>query len=160
MNDDPKRCSKCKSLKAPHEFYTNRENKSGLSSWCRDCAKATHLRWWHERGGAEKHKAAKEARHHEHRRTELKRLYNLTPAAYDALVLKQGGLCAACGNPETVSKRGRPPSLCVDHDHTTGVVRGLLCNRCNQALGLLQDDPDRIRGLLSYVQSASSEGVA
>lgn len=42
-------------------------------------------------------------------------------------------------------------SLDVDHDHATGEVRGLLCNRCNQAIGLLQDDPLIVRSALVYL---------
>lgn len=40
----------------------------------------------------------------------------------------------------------------IDHDHATNTVRGLLCSNCNLALGLLQDDSDRIRGLADYVE--------
>lgn len=63
---------------------------------------------------------------------------------YDALLLKQEGVCAACGQPQ---KR----YLHVDHDHKTGKVRGLLCTNCNAALGLLHDDPAIIRKLLQYI---------
>jgi hypothetical protein len=42
---------------------------------------------------------------------------------------------------------------CVDHDHETGVIRGIICGRCNSALGLLFDSPTRIRGLLAYCES-------
>lgn len=63
---------------------------------------------------------------------------------YDALFLKQGGVCAACGK---LPKR----YLHVDHDHVTGEVRGLLCHGCNAALGHLRDSPTIIRGLLQYI---------
>jgi hypothetical protein len=55
-------------------------------------------------------------------------------------------LCQACGNPPL---EGR--ILHIDHDHSTGLVRGMLCNGCNTALGLLQEDIARIRGLEAYL---------
>ena len=59
----------------------------------------------------------------------LRRKYNITEAEYDALLAAQGGVCAICG------KRPGRVRLGVDHDHATGKVRGLLCVRCNKALG-------------------------
>lgn len=52
--------------------------------------------------------------------------------------------CDACGSSER---------LCLDHDHSTLELRGTLCNRCNVALGLLDDDPVRIEALLRYIRS-------
>lgn len=59
------------------------------------------------------------------------------------------GACAACK--DVPSGGGKHGSLRLDHDHSTGRVRGLLCNACNVALGLLRDDPARIRALADYV---------
>jgi len=53
---------------------------------------------------------------------------------YDELLEKQGHKCAICG---TTENRGHP--LCVDHNHSTGIVRGLLCHKCSQGIGLLDD---------------------
>lgn len=72
--------------------------------------------------------------------------------SYEALWRAQKGVCAACGQPEqSVSKRGTR-SLAVDHCHVTGRVRGLLCGNCNRALGLLHENPERVRSLLRYLQ--------
>lgn len=79
------------------------------------------------------------------RRSQLRK-YNLTVDQFDAMVLSQNGVCAIC--------RKAPKSgftLCVDHCHETGVVRGLLCNRCNSAIGLLDEDPARIRRASNYI---------
>jgi len=66
----------------------------------------------------------------------------------------QNDLCASCGNPETKidHRSGTVKELAVDHDHATGKIRALLCNSCNVALGLLQDDSERIEHLLRYIQ--------
>lgn len=76
----------------------------------------------------------------------LQQLYGLSLAGYDQLLSQQGGVCAVCLRPPT----GR--RLCVDHDHDTGVVRALLCNRCNTALGIMEENPDLLWKLLDYAE--------
>jgi hypothetical protein len=66
------------------------------------------------------------------RKNALKRYYGLTPECYEIMLAEQGGVCKLCGNPP--GKR----RLDVDHDHATGQVRGLLCNKCNRRLGLYE----------------------
>lgn len=61
----------------------------------------------------------------------------MTEAEWDAIYERQGGVCAICEKPETVIRKGKLLPLSVDHDHATGRVRGLLCNRCNTAIGKL-----------------------
>lgn len=82
------------------------------------------------------------------RRNKLKREYGLTLEQFDAMLTAQSGLCAICGRSMT------PPH--VDHDHTTGAVRGLLCQPCNTALGLLQDSTETLAAALRYLTSSSS----
>lgn len=80
------------------------------------------------------------------------KMYGATGEHYDALVLAQNGLCAACGKPETRRHRsGRICALSIDHDHATGKPRDLMCHACNIALGWLKEDPNNIRGLLAYL---------
>jgi hypothetical protein len=45
--------------------------------------------------------------------------------------------------------------LCLDHDHSTGQIRGWLCHNCNKALGLLRDNPARLRRAITYLESAT-----
>lgn len=74
----------------------------------------------------------------------LKTKYGLSRGQYDMLLRIQHGACALCL---------RPPSnirLHVDHDHRTGIVRGLLCHRCNRGLGYIQN-PDVLRRAMEYV---------
>lgn len=78
--------------------------------------------------------------------------YGITEAEYDRLVKQQRNRCAVC----KTTKVGGPPTRNrywhIDHDHVTGQVRGLLCARCNLAIGQLQDDPKVIRAALRYVE--------
>ena len=60
--------------------------------------------------------------------------YGISAADYDILLEDQGGVCAICGEPETVKFRGQVRRLAVDHDHETDRIRGLLCHTCNVAL--------------------------
>lgn len=78
---------------------------------------------------------------------QLKSKYGLSADDYDFLLMKQRGLCAICDGGTSGSG-----DLHVDHEHTTGKVRGLLCSRCNQAIGLLLDDPELLRRASEYLQ--------
>lgn len=62
---------------------------------------------------------------------------------------QQGGRCAGCRTDDPGFREGS--MWPVDHDHSTGKLRGLLCHRCNTALGLLDDDPETLRRLADYL---------
>jgi len=62
---------------------------------------------------------------------------------------EQNGVCAICG----CKGDGRWKTLCVDHNHDTGNVRGLLCRSCNTALGQMKDDPSLLRNAVLYLES-------
>lgn len=73
--------------------------------------------------------------------------YGISLEAYMAQAEKQGGRCAICQ--QTPKDR-----LCVDHDHDTGEMRGLLCRHCNSGLGHFKDDPSLLRVALNYLERA------
>lgn len=75
----------------------------------------------------------------------LKCNFDLTPEDYDEMIVEQSGLCAICER----QMIGRDE--CVDHDHATGRVRGLLCQGCNQGLGRFGDDPRHLRAAVLYL---------
>ena len=76
------------------------------------------------------------------RNNALKRRYGITLDQYNEMFVSQDGACAICKEEETVTgKDGKAKPLCVDHNHTTGKVRALLCYRCNAGIGYLQDSP-------------------
>jgi hypothetical protein len=77
--------------------------------------------------------------------------FGITPEEYAAMVVAQDGRCAICREEETATARGRVRSLAVDHDHETGAVRGLLCSRCNTALGLFRDNPALLLEAIAYL---------
>ena len=86
------------------------------------------------------------------RKSHLKRTYGMTPEDYDVILAAQGGGCGICG-----LKSNRGKRFVFDHDHETGRVRGLLCSRCNLALGAFNDDPEllhRAAWFLDQVETA------
>lgn len=82
----------------------------------------------------------------EHWLKEVRRTIVREDFDFEVLFAEQGGTCAICELPE-ISGR----SLAIDHCHETGRVRGLLCNRCNRALGLMKDDPERLLRAINYL---------
>jgi hypothetical protein len=67
----------------------------------------------------------------------------------------QNGLCAICGNPETLIVRGKLRRLAVDHDHGTRKIRRLLCLGCNTGLGKFRHDPALLRTAAAYIEQES-----
>lgn len=88
-----------------------------------------------------------------HRERRMRHRYGIGPDEYDAMFEQQRGLCAVCGEPpdETNTRAHWGGKLCVDHDHDTGQVRGLLCNDCNLAVGYGKS-PDNLRAAADYLQ--------
>ncbi len=102
----------------------------------RECSKEAIRRktrqWTIENPGAKR-------RHH------LRTSYGITPEEYEDRLANQSGVCAIC---RQANGRRR---LAVDHDHETGVVRGLLCDKCNWLVGLADDDPQRLTTAIAYL---------
>lgn len=69
---------------------------------------------------------------------------------YNIKLAGQGRKCAACTSVEVGKNQFGLLPLAVDHDHTTGKIRGLLCMKCNRALGMLGDSVETISNLLKY----------
>ncbi len=85
--------------------------------------------------------------------------YGLTAEVYAAKVAAQDGVCAICLKPETLvwEKTKTVRLLSVDHNHATGEVRDLLCQRCNTAVGMLKEDPQIALQLAAYLTRWSKE---
>jgi hypothetical protein len=136
-----KTCTKCSRRKSLDEFSKDCTKQDGLTSACKKC----HADYIKNRILT---KTQKDARQIYHRRHALKQ-YGLTIEQYDAMYAEQGGVCAICEEPQFERFR-----LAVDHDHTTGQVRKLLCNRCNQVLGAVNDNVQLLIRLQEYLQEA------
>jgi hypothetical protein len=83
------------------------------------------------------------------RQRALRTKFGIDIAAYDRLMELQRGVCAVCEQTCSTGKR-----LAVDHDHVTGKVRGLLCRRCNAALGMFGDVPEMVEKAALYLRQS------
>lgn len=88
------------------------------------------------------------------REYKLKLKYGLSLEEYEIMFTKQNGKCAICGEVETAkhSHTKKIINLAVDHCHTTGKVRELLCQDCNRGLGKFKDDPVRLKAAIEYIK--------
>lgn len=127
-------CSRCRAPRPVAEFHRNRRQANGLATYCKAC--------WKLRP---RNRASI-------RDYDWRSRYGLTTAEYDALFAAQSGACAICCQPETRLLRGKVQRLSVDHDHTSGRVRGLLCSACNVGLALFRDDEHRLRQAIAYLK--------
>jgi len=85
---------------------------------------------------------------------QLRVKYGVSVDEYNLMLEKQGFTCAICGTDDGASAKGSK-TFAVDHCHTTGAVRGLLCNNCNRALGLLKDDLSVLESAIKYLKGSS-----
>lgn len=163
-----KRCFSCGETKPLKEFYRAKHQKDGRGSRCRACESAkcfaARLTSVVPEGFSRcgKCKALKpladfatnttKSRGVESlcrvcsRKTLLRSKYKMSPEDYDTLLIRQDFKCAICKRPHSQEK-----VLHVDHCHTTKVVRGLLCTRCNFGIGYLQDDQSIMRSAIEYL---------
>lgn len=83
----------------------------------------------------------------------LKREYGVSLEQAHALLDSQGGQCAICAKPLTMAQADKKAAdfSHVDHCHTTGKVRGILCNNCNHGVGKFMDNPDLLRAAAAYL---------
>jgi hypothetical protein len=117
---------------------------------CKKCRAVCALQWFRDNPG----RTMANSRKHN-----LK-MYGISERDYTDLLKSQGGGCAICGTASSDKrKNGKPMRLPVDHDHATGVCRGILCNRCNRAIGLLRDDPILFRKAIRYLMNARKPQV-
>lgn len=122
-----KECNKCKKVKPLDEFYKNPKATTKPRSTCKAC-------------------------HIQHRNTigrerQLKKRYGITVKDYNNLFEIQKGCCAICRKHQSQLK----VSLAVDHDHSNGIIRGLLCYNCNSGLGRFKDNTDLLINAIKYL---------
>jgi hypothetical protein len=126
-----KSCNKCGETKELTEFFKDKGFKDGRASICKKCKQANTYAW------REKNRDKYNADHKAWAAKNYQRLrllrYDLTPEEHAQMLIAQKGVCAIC---QKLPKGKRP--LVVDHRHSDGKVRGLLCYGCNRALHVLE----------------------
>ena len=161
-----KPCRKCGITKPLSEFHKARGMRDGHRNECKPCLKQIQ-RAWYERNReyaiaraqdwvrrnperyAEQKRRWREDKKVERRAIErsghLRRKYGLTIEDFEFLRVAQGDRCAICDQPDSAG-------LHIDHHHDSGLIRGLLCGKCNKAIGLLKEDPALFDSASSYLQ--------
>lgn len=142
-----KQCRTCGETKPVGEFYRNPATvrAGGHRADCKTCTNAARRTRYAATGGVEAHRQV------------LRTAYGLRPEDYAAKLAEQHGACALCHEPETVTYKGRPRRLAVDHDRHTGRVRGLLCQRCNLLVGALEQQPALLEAAAAYLRRHTGE---
>ncbi|MBX6768996.1 MAG: endonuclease VII domain-containing protein [Actinomadura rubrobrunea] len=125
-----KYCPRCQETKPVGEFGRNRAKKSGIAVYCKPCHNAVIAEHARRKYGSQ-------------RNFLLKLRYGITEEQVEQMKALQGGVCVICL---------RSAARHVDHDHMTGLVRHLLCFKCNGALGQFEDDPQRMRDAALYLE--------
>lgn len=164
-------CSKCKEDKLEEEFIVDTRWRRGRGYLCSLCRKQYGKEYYQRNKDKIKNRSSEWVKDNpdQHRlngqrfrdcnpeyetNKALKKRYGITLEEYNSFFERQGGVCAICGNPETAKDySGEVRKLSLDHDHATGVVRGLLCNNCNAGIGMLQDSILVIEKALEYLRS-------
>jgi len=134
-----KTCAKCGETKELKEFGKRRNTKDRRRGVCKDC-QSTYTKKYRERN---KDKV---------KDSQLMSVYGITLAERDSMFEEQDGECAICKR-EMVRDRGPAENhCCIDHDHDSGKVRGLLCLKCNTGIGMLKDNPKVLRAAADYLE--------
>jgi hypothetical protein len=125
------------------------ETAGGDDRPCRKCGRPVPRQTW-AYCSSECRPRASEAKRLRARKADRHCSQAARAASKAAFLERCGNVCEACGT---------RASLCLDHDHETGRARGILCNACNSALGLLKDSAQRLDGLLAYVRRNVEGGI-
>jgi hypothetical protein len=127
-------CGNCGVFKLADEFQKERDNKAKggvtMRGQCRPCRE--HIKW----------------------KSFIQRTYGITADDYYEMLEAQNGKCAICESSDANNARIVSNKLFIDHCHETGKVRGLLCSKCNHAVGLLNDDTDLLQKAINYINSS------
>jgi hypothetical protein len=150
--EDTRTCSGCGERKLVSEF-----SKGGQYRNCRPCTAAYAKEWRARDGNLDRVREGQRRTYARHSQKYgirmLKTKFGVTEDDFNSMFERQAGRCACCGRHQTEFKR----RLSVDHDHQTGVVRGLLCSGCNTAIGQVRENTDVLKSMIDYLQNARAQ---
>lgn len=165
-----KECRRCQVTKSLDEFYL-RKRKDGTrvpGTYCKACCKAEFSDSYQKNREKRKaqgaawraanrekwnaYSAENRVTHLRQRQSSrLRKLYTITIEDYEVMLESQDGMCAICKGHERTGTL-----FSVDHDHSTGVIRGLLCRSCNSGIGFFKDDIVRVQAAVDYLRSGGT----
>lgn len=137
-----KKCPKCSKFKFRKDYYLHNNRADGLQIYCKRCTQIDKrvqkvkynevMRRWYNNKGYKKQAADR---------------YGISINDYELLLEACGNRCQICLKENANNRR-----LSVDHNHETGVIRGVLCINCNSALGLFRDSPELMELAIKYLK--------
>ena len=171
-----KQCTKCLQYKNQKDFYRDKKALDGLTHNCKECLKYYSRKWARENPEKNCKQSIKWAKNNRdkinkytkkyrkikrreintwQRRYYLKKRYGLTLEIYESMLKKQNEKCLICKKKEqSIDKRyNKQRNLAIDHDRLTGKVRGLLCTKCNTAIGSLDHNTKLLKSAIKYLES-------
>ena len=139
-------CNKCNIDKPLTAFTKAKMYEMGRSLCCKECYNLRACEIRRERGiGPPVHAPPIEPTQRDYKRFKYR---GISSAAFKALYDAQNGLCGICEKPmDFLGKH-----TCLDHNHKTGIVRGVLCLRCNLGIGHMRDDVSLMRAAVAYLE--------
>lgn len=139
-----KECCICNTRKPFSDFFNYKNKNDGKSYRCKSCDDLARKKWAIDNP---------ERAHLSQRERNLKHRFSVDLKWYEKQFEKQNYSCAICKSKTNKTAGDREFwNFSVDHCHNSGKVRGILCNNCNRALGLFQDNPKLIRKAAEYVE--------
>ena len=138
MDIQEKTCTRCSCSKPITEFSFRRKGEPLLKSACKECHRERARGYW----------AKKPLDTEVQRERNLRKSFGIGVKDYELMLEEQNHCCDICKRPASEF----PKRLAVDHCHSTGKVRGLLCMFCNTALGKFNDDIDLLRSAITYME--------
>ena len=128
-------CSRCNINKDETNFQKRKDRPIGLRPWCRDCQREIDREFRKTDSGKKKYR----------KENWKKSGINITYEEYREKYERLKGCCEIC--------QDKLPELCVDHNHTTGQIRGLLCTPCNLAIEHLKESTEILNNAVKYLNN-------
>ena len=132
-----KTCTKCGITKDINDFYKRggKTSPNTRHNHCKECTKNRVAKtYWNDPSV--------------YQNNHLKRNYGITLNEYNQMLTEQNNQCAVCHTTDPGGKHGK---FVIDHCHSTNKIRGVLCNNCNTALGLVGDNVDTLHKMINYL---------
>jgi hypothetical protein len=162
-------CCKCKKEKEQEEFYLRKRKlaNGGTSIYprkdCKECSKNRYESWIKKEDNKKLNKETQKkwAKNNPDRceNARLKYRFGITLEDFKLLLDKQNNMCAICKITTEDYAKINKHKFHVDHCHTTGKVRGLLCNNCNVSLGGFKDSKDLLEAAIKYLDETCQPSV-
>ncbi len=153
-SNSTKLCKGCGQPKSLGDFHKSSTHKDRRVSKCKECVKGARKIYYARHVADGREVARRKRNRNERRHGMLRRNYGLSSQEYQEMLFFQGGVCAICGRREKGHKKGGVHKfLAVDHDHKNGMVRGLLCQKCNQGIGCFEESPEFMLKAIAYLNN-------